>query len=86
LLALVVGENLEAGIEVLVFETVHPEVEIVERGEPTDEPVQFCHRRFGTDDDVVPLLSCATFLLPPEAVPSISDPLGDIVVSFLCFL
>ena len=81
-----VGKHVETGIKVLVFEPVHSEVKIIERGELTDESVQFCYCRLRTDDDVVPLVPGSTLLLLSEPIPDGSDLPGDVVVgSFLVF-
>jgi len=57
---------------------------IIERGEPTDEPVEFRHGCFGPDDDVVPLFADTPLLFLSETVPDCPDTVVD-VIAFVLF-
>ena len=81
---LVIRDDVECRIHVLVFEPVHPKMQIIERREPADEPVEFCYGCFGPDDDVVPLFAGPALLLPSETVADCPDAFVD-VIAFVLF-
>jgi hypothetical protein len=60
-------------------------MEVIERREPTDESVQLCNGRLRLDDDIVPLVSRAAFLLPSEPIPNGTDLLRYVVASLVLF-